>query len=200
MVPGPFSWTLLVITLLSASRVLAAIAFPFASSWGRVALVGWSALSDALDGHLARRTHTTTYFGAVLDVVADKALALSVLGWCWGQGLLELWQIALLLGREVGSATGSVLAALFAPSRSRQAVRPSPLGKATTALLFAFFLMLLVKPAWGLTRRLGVVTTLVSVLAGVDYLIRHLRAAGVGRASATKPSGCGDAGEADPHK
>lgn len=41
---------------------------------------GFSGLTDILDGTIARRTHTTSYFGSVLDSVAD-ILLLGVMGY-----------------------------------------------------------------------------------------------------------------------
>lgn len=40
-----------------------------------------AALTDVLDGWLARRLHQATAFGAAFDSLADKALTLSVIGW-----------------------------------------------------------------------------------------------------------------------
>ncbi|HEU0077183.1 MAG TPA: CDP-alcohol phosphatidyltransferase family protein [Longimicrobiaceae bacterium] len=52
---------------------------------GHPAAVGIGAaaagLTDAVDGRLARRTHTTTRFGSAFDSVADHLLSASLLAW-----------------------------------------------------------------------------------------------------------------------
>jgi CDP-diacylglycerol--glycerol-3-phosphate 3-phosphatidyltransferase len=94
--------------LLSISRVLLAIPFaavmlssiPSANIWGGVVLaVG--ALTDKLDGYVARRYHQETEWGRILDPLADKigvavvALVLLYLG------RLPVWFVAAILSRDI---------------------------------------------------------------------------------------------------
>ena len=73
----------------------------------------FAALSDGLDGYLARRFNVTSRVGALLDPVADKLIVICAsfaLAW---QGLLPLWVAIPLIarangGRSIGHALTSV--------------------------------------------------------------------------------------------
>ena len=58
------------------------------------------ALTDSVDGHLARR-HGVTRSGAFLDPLADKVLVLGTMGALVRVGTLPLLPVALIAGREV---------------------------------------------------------------------------------------------------
>ena len=67
-----------------------------------------SALSDLIDGQVARRFNARTRFGAIADPVADKLTMLTVtlvLAW---QGLLPLWLAAAIVLRDVVIVGGAV--------------------------------------------------------------------------------------------
>ncbi|MFQ5508230.1 MAG: CDP-diacylglycerol--glycerol-3-phosphate 3-phosphatidyltransferase [Leptospirillia bacterium] len=60
-----------------------------------------AALSDLLDGYLARRMGEVTSLGKLLDPVADKLLILAGLVMLVDQGLAAAWLVILILGREM---------------------------------------------------------------------------------------------------
>ncbi len=65
-------------------------------------------ISDGLDGYLAKRNGWETRLGSFLDPVADKLLLVGcyvVLGWV---GLLPLWLVLLVLGRDVVIVSGAL--------------------------------------------------------------------------------------------
>src|SRR5215469_8321228 len=102
-------------------------------------LIGLAALTDALDGFLARRLGARSHRGEVLDPIADKALlsgAFLALVW---SGAVELWLGALVIGRDVlilSMAGGALLRA------SGRRFPPSPWGKASTAFQALFVVAL----------------------------------------------------------
>lgn len=58
-------------------------------------------VTDGLDGYLAKRNEWVTRLGSLLDPLADKLMLLSsyvVLGWT---GVLPMWLVLLVLGRDV---------------------------------------------------------------------------------------------------
>lgn len=60
-----------------------------------------AALSDFLDGWVARRMGRVSALGALLDPFADKCFACSAIVLLWHDGLLSWQQIALLASREL---------------------------------------------------------------------------------------------------
>lgn len=58
--------------------------------------------SDLVDGHLARRRGITSRFGKLMDPLADKFLALSLMVLFSVRGVLPIWYTLLFLWREVG--------------------------------------------------------------------------------------------------
>lgn len=97
----------------------AALALPSAITFVRIALFPWIAwaivqgrfdtavrvfmavaLTDALDGFVARRWHLATRFGTILDPIADKLLLVTVfasLGWA---GTVPGWLVVIVFGRD----------------------------------------------------------------------------------------------------
>ena len=78
-----------------------------------------AALTDALDGIIARRTETITTTGAMLDPIADKLLMVSAFIALVELKLAPAWMIVIIVGREfavsgmrsVAAAKGLVIAA-----------------------------------------------------------------------------------------
>jgi CDP-diacylglycerol--glycerol-3-phosphate 3-phosphatidyltransferase len=83
------------------------------------AVFGLAALTDAVDGFIARRWGHVTRLGKLLDPIADKLLVLTALFLLVDQGLVETWIAIVLAGRElavtglraVAAREGIVLAA-----------------------------------------------------------------------------------------
>ncbi len=64
-----------------------------------------AALTDLLDGYLARRMNIVSVLGKFLDPLADKLLVMASLIWMVPMGRIPEWAVALLLAREI-SITG----------------------------------------------------------------------------------------------
>lgn len=64
-----------------------------------------AAISDALDGHLARRNNTVSDVGKLLDPLADKLLVCTVLILLIPLGRVEAWIVAVIIGREMAVTT-----------------------------------------------------------------------------------------------
>src|SRR5688572_21199989 len=64
-----------------------------------------AAITDLLDGWLARRMNVVSVLGKFLDPLADKLLVMASLIWMVPMGRIPEWAVVLLLAREI-SVTG----------------------------------------------------------------------------------------------
>jgi CDP-diacylglycerol--glycerol-3-phosphate 3-phosphatidyltransferase len=64
-----------------------------------------AALTDLLDGYLARRMGIVSVLGKFLDPLADKLLVMASLVWMVPMGRISEWAVVLILAREI-SVTG----------------------------------------------------------------------------------------------
>lgn len=60
-----------------------------------------AAVTDALDGHLARKIYGCTDFGKLMDPLADKVLTAAAFIGFAGLGILPAWMATLILSREM---------------------------------------------------------------------------------------------------
>lgn len=107
--------------------------------WERVAaclIFAVAAISDGIDGYIARRYHQKTELGAFLDPLADKALLVSAMillsvrfkdGTPFDQ--LPLWFPVLVISRDLILLVGTVLIHMLA---GRVSAHPRLVGKCAT--------------------------------------------------------------------
>jgi len=142
-------------------------------------LFGAAALTDWLDGLIARRRRQETTLGKLLDPVADKLLVAAALISLVQVGRVEAWIVVLIVGREfavtglrgVSAAQGVVIAA-------------SDFGKYKTVSQYVAVTLLILErnvPAilegeyvYVSRGALWVALTL-TVFSGLDYFIRFYR-------------------------
>ena len=92
---------------------------PLWTAWLALALFVGAALTDWLDGHLARLWKIESDFGRLFDPLADKLLVTVTFIGLLGAGLLPVWFVSLVVAREflitgmrlVAGQKGVVLAA-----------------------------------------------------------------------------------------
>lgn len=68
-------------------------------------------ITDAIDGHLARKNNQITNFGKFLDPIADKILTTAALLAFMSMGLCSIWIVMLVLTREFAIASVRMIAA-----------------------------------------------------------------------------------------
>lgn len=115
-----------------------------AQQWGvSFVLFGIAALSDAIDGALARWCETQTILGAVLDPIADKVLLISCFATLtFAQSPLfsiPMWFLILILVKEALLILGVVF--IYGFMRSIE-IKPTQLSKSVTAVQMAFIMWL----------------------------------------------------------
>jgi cardiolipin synthase len=143
-----------------------------------------AALSDLVDGYVARRFEVVTRLGAFLDPVADKLnMLVATVGLAW-QGQVPMWLAIAIVGRDVVIVCGAIAYRLV---RGELTINPTLLGKTNTFIEFAALLVVLAAAAGWIPggRWLGVLyfVVLASLLSsGAQYVWLYGRAAMVGRA------------------
>ena len=74
---------------------------PTGRDWTGMAVFALAAITDWLDGWLARRWKQTSAFGAFLDPVADKLMVAAALILLVDLGRAEAWLAIIIIGREI---------------------------------------------------------------------------------------------------
>lgn len=147
-------------------RLPLAVAFLLAEGpLTRAIIVAAGGASDWLDGWLARRLRQRSGFGELVDPIADKVFLFTVLATFHLEGTLALWELLLLLVRDLSTVLGWMIAKLLS---LRVRFRSRPAGKATTVLQVVTALLLVVRPS--LADPLVWATGLVGAVAVVDYV------------------------------
>jgi CDP-diacylglycerol--glycerol-3-phosphate 3-phosphatidyltransferase len=142
------------------------------------AIFGIAALTDLLDGYLARRLNQSSLFGAFLDPVADKlmvAVALVLLV----QDNPSLWfavPAAVIIGREIAI---SALREWMAEIGARTKVAVSIIGKLKTTIQMVAILLLLYKVPLGdfATHTAGLVLLYIAAALTLWSMVVYLHAA-----------------------
>lgn len=146
-----------------------------------------ASLTDWYDGYVARRFGNITKWGKFLDPLADKILVLSMFFALAFKGIIAMWMVAAMAGRDV-AVTGLRSYALY----KRQSVVTSTVAKWKTAFqMTALFLLLIFliiekyEPAWMpressllIIDRIIFGVTLFTVATGLQYFVenwRHLK-------------------------
>lgn len=146
--------------------------------YAAAAIFGLAALTDWLDGHLARRWDQTSPLGTFLDPVADKlmvAMALVLLVQADPRTLVVL-PAMVIIGREI---TVSALREWMAEIGARAKVAVSQIGKfKTIAQMVSIILMLLRDSIFG-PWLYGLALVLLYLAAGLTLwsMVLYLRAA-----------------------
>jgi cardiolipin synthase (CMP-forming) len=143
-----------------------------------LALFATVALSDAVDGYVARSRGEITRLGIILDPIADKALLLSTLVFLTRPSLpmlepqFPIWFTTLVISRDAVLVIGALVIDVV---NGHVDIRPRILGKVTT-----FFQMVAV--IWVLSGHSSVpliiwicLTGLLTFVSGAVYLLDGIR-------------------------
>ena len=161
---------LLIILLINPgkySSILAAVIFSIA------------ALTDWLDGYLARRMNISTVLGKFLDPLADKVLIITSLIMLISAGRAPAWMVSLIVGREI-AVTG--LRAIVA--KEGITIAASSLGKYKTTFQIAAVIALIIHyPFFNIDfHAVGLILIWIALVftlwSGVDYFVRFIRVVG----------------------
>jgi cardiolipin synthase len=144
-----------------------------------LAVFAAAAVTDGLDGLLARRLNAASRLGAYLDPIADKALLSTVYLVLGIAGLAPWWLVGLVFGRDLLIVAMVATALLFTRYRD---FPPSAWGKISTGFQMLAAVVVIVGkafPAWGIRPEpLLYLAAAATVASGAGYLWRGCKMAG----------------------
>jgi CDP-diacylglycerol---glycerol-3-phosphate 3-phosphatidyltransferase len=131
-----------------------------------------AALTDGLDGYIARTRHSVTTFGKVMDPVADKLMVAAALIALVSLDRLAAWVAMVVIAREF-----AVSGLRIAAGQQDVDIPSSKLGKAKTIVQVAAVLALIAASdpdaAW--VQALVYSMVAITVLSGADYFLNFRR-------------------------
>jgi len=149
-------------------------------TWIRYAALGVyiaAALSDALDGFVARAYNQKTKLGAVLDPLADKLII--NIGFVFMAvndqfaTRIPYWFPPLILGRDVTIVMGAyIINEFYGPVR----IRPQISGKLTTCFQMSLIIAVLIEASF--VHELIIATVVMSAISYIDYLYAGIKQIG----------------------
>lgn len=136
-----------------------------------------AALTDVIDGSLARGSSGVTRVGAYLDPIADKCLMSGVFLALAASAIVPWWFVAVVLGRDILILLGAIAALSFTKVRQ---FPPSRWGKLSTFVQIVTAICWMVRDAWpapvfvAIASAMLWVCVLFTVLSGLDYMQRGI--------------------------
>ena len=141
----------------------------------------FAALTDIVDGHLARSRDLVTDFGKLIDPLADKLLVFAAMLWFVGVGTFPVWAAILVIIREflvtgirmVAGARGNVIAAdIYGKIKTLVSMIALPVMFLPLAQPFKMHINWEFISPWlnGICVGAIVITTIIS---GVDFFVKN---------------------------
>lgn len=166
--------TMIRIILVPIFMVFLLTRIPGGRFWAAIIFI-IAAITDGLDGYIARSRQQITKLGKLIDPLADKLLISAALVSLVELGLVPAWVAVLIISREfavtglrtVAASEGVVIAA-------------SKLGKAkTVSQVVAIIILLLQEIPWPflpLLAKVGLIVAVVlTMVSGIDYFTKGVK-------------------------
>jgi CDP-diacylglycerol---glycerol-3-phosphate 3-phosphatidyltransferase len=150
---------------------------PVAKNWTAMSVFAVAAITDWLDGYLARRWGVTSAFGAFLDPVADKLMVAAALILLVALGRAEAYLAIIIIGREIAI---SALREWMAQLGKTKNVAVAFVGKVKTAAqMTSIIALLLYEPLIpGIsTPLLGTIALWIAAILTLWSMFHYLRLA-----------------------
>jgi cardiolipin synthase len=173
--------------LITLARILLVPVVVWAIATGAMAtaflLFMAAAVSDAVDGFLAKRFGMKTELGAYLDPLADKVLIVSIYITLGVTGTIPLWIVILVVSRDI-MIVGAIMLSWLVDKPVK--IKPHAVSKLNTAAQIAFACLVLGSLGFGfdaqllltLVMWLVAALTLLSVAFYVAEWVRHMGSEG----------------------
>ena len=133
-----------------------------------------ASITDAMDGHIARKHNLITDFGKFMDPLADKLLVISALICMIEVDLVSSWMVIIIVAREL---TVSILRAIAAADG--KVIAASGGGKLKTISQMIAIPLLLLGVQFGSNILLSIgnitilIATLLTLYSGWEYLYKN---------------------------
>ena len=133
-----------------------------------------ASITDAMDGHIARKHNLITDFGKFMDPLADKLLVISALTTMIEVGLVQSWMVIIIVAREL---TVSILRAIAAADG--KVIAASGGGKLKTISQMGAVILLLLGVQYQNSVLLMIgdisilIATLLTLYSGGEYLVKN---------------------------
>jgi CDP-diacylglycerol--glycerol-3-phosphate 3-phosphatidyltransferase len=157
------------------------LVFYLPNEWSNLlsaAIFGLAALTDWLDGYLARRLKQSSVFGAFLDPVADKLMVAVALVLLVQDNPTMLFTIpaAIIIGREIAI---SALREWMSEIGARARVAVSVIGKIKTTAQMVAILLLLYKTPLGVfpSHDIGMILLYIAAILTLWSMMVYMKAA-----------------------
>jgi CDP-diacylglycerol--glycerol-3-phosphate 3-phosphatidyltransferase len=136
------------------------------------AVFALAALTDGLDGYVARSRQAVTTFGKVMDPVADKLMIAAALISLVSLHRLAAWVAMVIIAREF-----AVSGLRIAAGQQGVVIPASKLGKAKTIVQVAAVLALIAAshPSAAWVQALVYSMVVITVVSGADYFLNFRR-------------------------
>jgi CDP-diacylglycerol--glycerol-3-phosphate 3-phosphatidyltransferase len=136
------------------------------------AVFALAAVTDGLDGYLARSRMSVTNFGKVMDPIADKLLIAAALLSLISLDRLAAWVAMVIIAREF-----AVSGLRVAAGQQGVVIPASPLGKAKTMVQVAAVFALIAVHDTGVwwVQALVYLMVIVTLASGADYFLNFRR-------------------------
>jgi CDP-diacylglycerol--glycerol-3-phosphate 3-phosphatidyltransferase len=128
-----------------------------------------AALTDGLDGYIARSRRSVTTFGKVMDPIADKLLIAAALITLVSLNRVAPWVAMVIIAREF-----AVSGLRIAAGQQGVVIPASPLGKVKTVVQVAAILAVIATTAWW-AQVLLYIAVAITVISGADYFLNFRR-------------------------
>jgi CDP-diacylglycerol---glycerol-3-phosphate 3-phosphatidyltransferase len=131
-----------------------------------------AALTDGLDGYIARSRQSVTTFGKVMDPIADKLLIAAALLTLVSLDRVDAWVAMIIIAREF-----AVSGLRIAAGQQGVVIPASALGKLKTIVQSAAVLALIAAPDAGAlwVQLLVYAMVLTTIVSGADYFLNFRR-------------------------
>ena len=140
-----------------------------------------AALSDAVDGILAKQMDAETVFGAFLDPIADKVLLVGAFLTLGHEGYIVTWLVIMVVFRDLVIVGGAIL---FQTVTKTLTMQPLLISKVNTFVQLIFAIAILLVEAYRIEdgfalEAIGYIVAITTLWSGTAYVVTWSQMAAV---------------------